>query len=108
MEIMMRVLSTEEFYELKQDKGDFLLLDVRDAREHQICNLGGKLIPMNEVPDRIEELDKTQHIIVYCKSGGRSQLVGEFLETQGFKNVSNLAGGIMAWIDKYDPSMKKY
>ena len=86
--------------ELKQrrDKGeDVFVLDVREPWEYQIANIGGNLIPQNDVPQRLAELDRNREIVVQCKSGGRSQRIAEFLAQNGYSNVKNLAGGILAW-----------
>jgi adenylyltransferase/sulfurtransferase len=87
---------------------DVFVLDVREPHEYQIANLGAKLIPLGELPARTAELDKDKEIVVHCKSGGRSQKASEFLAQQGFKHVSNLAGGITAWSNDVDPSLPKY
>jgi sulfur-carrier protein adenylyltransferase/sulfurtransferase len=93
----------------RMDAGESLfILDVREPFEYQIANIGGKLIPQNEVPQRIGEIDRNQEIIVQCKSGGRSQRIAEFLKQSGFPNVANLAGGILAWSDEVDPRVPKY
>jgi sulfur-carrier protein adenylyltransferase/sulfurtransferase len=93
----------------RMDKGEPLfILDVREPHEYQICNLGGYLIPLGELPNRFGELDREREIIAHCKAGGRSAQAVEFLRQQGFKNVHNLAGGITAWSDKVDPSVPKY
>ena len=84
------------------------LLDVREAYEYAICNLGGLLIPLNDLPRRVTELDPARETVVYCRSGGRSAMAAEFLIASGFKNVKNLAGGILAWSAKIDPSMPQY
>ncbi len=97
--------------ELKQrmDAGDdLLILDVREPFEYQIANIGGKLIPQAEVPRRLAEIDPNREIVVQCKSGGRSQRIAEFLKKSGYENVANLAGGILAWSDQIDPSVRKY
>lgn len=65
-------------------------------------------MPVAQVPERLAELDKEQHIIVHCKSGGRSQRIAQYLSAAGFKKVSNLTGGIIEWIEKIDPSLQKY
>jgi sulfur-carrier protein adenylyltransferase/sulfurtransferase len=87
---------------------DLLVLDVREPFEYQIANIGGKLIPQNEVPQRLAELDRDREIVVHCKSGGRSQRIAEFLAQNGYTKVSNLAGGILAWADQIDPKVPKY
>lgn len=97
--------------ELKQrlDAGDNLLvLDVREPYEYQIANIGGKLIPQNDVPQRLAEIDRNREVVVHCRTGGRSQRVAEFLQQSGYSNVANLAGGIHAWSDEIDPSIPKY
>ncbi len=97
----------------KMDAGEeFFLLDVREPHEFQIANLQGYLIPVGELPGRVNELEEVrqagQEIVVHCKSGGRSQKAAEFLQQQGFKNVANVAGGILAWAGEIDPSVPKY
>src|SRR5579859_6789851 len=87
---------------------DIFILDVREPHEYQICNLGGYLIPVNDLPKRVNELDSSRQIVAHCKMGGRSAKAVEFLKQAGFKNVLNLAGGIAAWSDKVDPKVPKY
>ena len=97
--------------ELKQrlDKGDDLfVLDVREPHEYQICNLGGHLIPLNDLPKRVSELDSSREIVVHCKMGGRSAKAVDFLKQSGFTRVHNLAGGITAWAERIDPKVPKY
>jgi sulfur-carrier protein adenylyltransferase/sulfurtransferase len=97
--------------ELKQrlDAGDDLfVLDVREPLEYQICNLGGHLIPLNDLPKRVGELDPSRETVVYCKMGGRSAQAVGFLKQAGFAKVHNLAGGIDAWAERVDPKMPKY
>jgi sulfur-carrier protein adenylyltransferase/sulfurtransferase len=86
----------------------FLLLDVREPYEYQIAQIGGLLIPQNDLPNRLGELDKGREIIIHCRSGVRSQRAAELLKANGFQNVANLAGGILAWSDEIDPSVQKY
>jgi sulfur-carrier protein adenylyltransferase/sulfurtransferase len=87
---------------------DLFVLDVREPYEFAIAQIGGHLIPLNDVPQRISELDANREIIVHCKGGGRSQKAAEFLKQHGFQNVYNLAGGIGAWSEKIDPLVPKY
>jgi adenylyltransferase/sulfurtransferase len=97
--------------ELKQrrDAGeDVFVLDVREPYEYQIANIGAKLIPQNDVPKRLDEIDRNKEIVVQCRSGQRSQRIAEYLAQQGYGNVKNLAGGILAWADEIDPKMQKY
>ena len=93
----------------RQSAGEqVFVLDVREPHEFQIASIGGHLIPLNDLPQRVGELDREQNIVVHCKMGGRSQKAAEFLQQQGFRHVENLAGGITAWSEKIDPSVPKY
>ncbi|HEY2858423.1 MAG TPA: molybdopterin-synthase adenylyltransferase MoeB [Terracidiphilus sp.] len=93
----------------RMDAGeDVQLIDVREPHEYQIAQIGGKLIPQNDVPNRLAEIDRNREVIVHCKSGGRSQRISEFLQQQGYPRVANLAGGITAWSDEIDPTVPKY
>ncbi len=88
--------------ELKErlDKGEALnFLDVREEYEYEEENLGATLIPLGELPDRIEELEdwKNSEVIVHCRSGARSGRAKAFMESQGFTNVRNVLGGILAY-----------
>jgi sulfur-carrier protein adenylyltransferase/sulfurtransferase len=87
---------------------DVFVLDVREPHEYQICNLNGYLIPLGDLPKRVNELDSSREIVAHCRSGVRSGKAVDFLRQAGFKKVSNLAGGILAWADKVDPKMPKY
>jgi rhodanese-related sulfurtransferase len=91
------------------DRGDDLfILDVREPHEYQICNLHGHLIPLGELTRRASELDSSREIVVHCRSGARSAKAVEFLQKAGFRKISNLKGGILAWSDEVDPSVPKY
>jgi sulfur-carrier protein adenylyltransferase/sulfurtransferase len=87
---------------------DVQLIDVREPWEAQIAQIGGKLIPQNDVPNRLSEIDREREVVVHCKGGGRSQRIAEFLRQQGYERVANLAGGIGAWSNDIDPSVPKY
>ena len=90
--------------ELKErlDAGEDLhFFDVREEHEYEEDNLGAILIPLGELPDRMDELEdiKDEEIIIHCRSGARSGKAVKFLESQGFSNVRNVAGGILAYRD---------
>ena len=87
---------------------DAYLIDVREPYEYQIAQIGGKLIPQNEVPNRLAEIDRDREVIVHCRSGARSQRIAEFLKQTGYPRVVNLAGGILAWAEEIDPTVQKY
>jgi adenylyltransferase/sulfurtransferase len=84
------------------------LIDVREPYEYQIAQIGGKLIPQNDVPNRLAEIDRDREVVVHCRSGARSQRIAEFLVQAGYPKVVNLAGGILAWSNEIDPSVQKY
>src|SRR5437764_8704783 len=111
-EVEAEVTTSEmQVEELKQrlDRGeDLFVLDVREPHEYQICNLGGHLIPLGDLPNRVSELDTSKEIVAHCRSGVRSAKAVNFLRQAGFKKVHNLAGGILAWADRVDPTMPKY
>jgi molybdopterin/thiamine biosynthesis adenylyltransferase/rhodanese-related sulfurtransferase len=97
--------------ELKQrlDRGDdIFILDVREPHEYQICNINGYLLPLGDLPRRVNELDSSREIVAQCRSGKRSADAVEFLRKAGFRKIWNLKGGILAWSDEVDPSMPKY
>ena len=106
-QISVRELKTK-LDKRETNNDNFLLLDVREPYEYQIAQIGGLLIPQNDLPNRLGELDKDREIVVHCRSGARSQRAAELLQANGFKKVSNLAGGILAWSDEIDSSVQKY
>lgn len=86
-----------------------VLLDVREPWEWDICRLpGAQLIPMRDLPARLAELNKSAETVVICHHGVRSFHAARYLETAGFDNVINLAGGVAAWADEVDPAMPRY
>ena len=81
-----------------QDRDDVLLIDVREQWEYDEGHIPNiTLIPMNEVPARLSEIPTDKEVIVACRSGNRSSQVVEYLRQQGYDNVHNLQGGILAW-----------
>jgi adenylyltransferase/sulfurtransferase len=93
---------------LRSDHPPFLL-DVREANEWEICHLPGAVrISVNEIAERMNELDSAVEMVVYCRSGVRSARAVDLLRQAGFRKVKNLAGGILRWADDVDPSVPKY
>lgn len=84
------------------------ILDVREPWEYVIAHIGGRLIPQDEVPQRLAEIDRNREVIVHCHSGIRSQQIAELLKRSGYPRVANLAGGINAWSEEIDPKVPKY
>ena len=101
-------ISVEELKSRLDHGDDLYILDVREPNEYEIANIGGHLIPLAELPERISELDPYKEIIVHCKSGGRSARAVRFLQKAGFTNAKNLAGGIDAWAQRIDPQVPRY
>lgn len=100
---------TPEELKVRIDRGeDILIIDVREPHEYRINNLGGFLIPFNDLPKRMHEIDPERNIIVHCKMGGRSARAVTLLHQAGFQNIRNLVGGIDAWIERIDPTMTRY
>lgn len=100
--------------QLKQriDTGEpLVLIDVREAYEWSIANLaphGARLIPLAELPDRMAELDHGADIVVYCRSGGRSESAVRHMRAHGFERVWSLRGGLNGWAQDVDPSVPTY
>jgi molybdopterin/thiamine biosynthesis adenylyltransferase/rhodanese-related sulfurtransferase len=97
--------------ELKQkmDHGeDINVLDVREPHEYEVANIGVRLIPLGDLPQRLVELDQDEYFVVHCKTGGRSAKAVKLLQDAGFHNVYNVKGGITAWSEEIDPSVPKY
>jgi len=101
----MKEITVQELKNLIDTKTDFQLIDVREPHEYEEANLGGELIPLSEVPNDFEKISKTKQVVVHCRSGKRSSNAINWLEqNQGFTNLYNLKGGIMAWAAEIDPS----
>jgi rhodanese-related sulfurtransferase len=94
---------------LEDDNQEHFLLDVREQNEFDYCQIeGSQLMPMNTIPNRLDELPKDKPIVTICHHGMRSQQVAQFLFHNGFTNVINLAGGVHAWANDVDTSMPTY
>jgi adenylyltransferase/sulfurtransferase len=88
---------------------DLLIVDVREPHEWDICHLeGARLVPLRTLPDVVETLPRDRTLVVHCKLGGRSAKAAEFLRARGFDRVLNLTGGIRAWTEQVDPTLRKY
>jgi adenylyltransferase/sulfurtransferase len=86
-----------------------VIIDVREPFEYEIARIEpSKLIPLTELPERLDELNRTAEIVAMCKSGVRSGRAIEFLQRSGFERAFNLEGGIDAWANEIDPTMQKY
>ena len=90
------------------DAGDDLfLLDVRELQEREISHIGGEFIPKDTVVQNLERSPRDREVIVYCRSGGRSQWVAQELKGKhGFERVLNLSGGMLGWAKEVDGSVR--
>ena len=108
-EMDVPTISATELRAKLDRKEKFVLVDVREPFEYDICNIpGSKLIPLGELPARLSELDSADDIVLHCKVGARSAKALRVLQEAGFRKLSNLRGGIDAWADEVDPSVPKY
>jgi rhodanese-related sulfurtransferase len=95
---MVQSITPEALEQWQQQHQVFALLDVREQAEHDYFNIGGKLIPMGEVWQRINELPTEMPLVVYCQKGIRSAIVIQRLQEKfGWKHLYNLQGGMAAW-----------
>lgn len=100
----MQTITVEEL-KARIDAGEKInLVDVREPHEYAEFNLGGLLIPLGKIQTmQVEEIEdlKDQELIIHCRSGQRSMMACMFLDTLGFKDTKNLAGGVLAWQEKF-------
>lgn len=94
------------------ENGDVpLLVDVREAFERRIADLpdhGQLRIPTGEFMQRVGEIDRDQDVVLYCRSGSRSEWAARVLFSRGFEKVLNLRGGVLGWRKDVDPSLQAY
>jgi sulfur-carrier protein adenylyltransferase/sulfurtransferase len=107
-EEIMKELSVEELDELRKSGEEFQLIDVREAYEKDIADIGGDHIPLGTIEDDLDKIRKDVKVVVYCRSGARSASAVKTLEQYDMDNLYNLTGGILAWADEIDSNMSKY
>tara|TARA_B100001750_G_scaffold235795_1_gene238790 strand:+ start:653 stop:973 length:321 start_codon:yes stop_codon:yes gene_type:complete len=106
---MIQEIDVKTLNEKISNKENFILLDVRTDSEYFLSNIEGAIhIPMNDIPNKLNTIDKSKEIIVQCKSGKRSAKVCQFLLNNNYENVKNLKGGIIAWANEIDPTIMVY
>ena len=109
--VMKEEIDVKGVRQLLDEEAEFLLLDCRNPDEREFAHIQkSEFIPMNELPNRVSELEphRDRHIVVYCHHGGRSDMVCQWLRSQGFSQVQNMLGGIDAWAVEVDPAMRRY
>jgi len=106
----MRQLSPQQVFELiEQSETKPVLIDVREDFENEICSIEGSIkIPLDTIPEALEELDPQQEYVLICHHGMRSQRAGMIMASHGFEKLINLVGGIDAWACNIAPEMKRY
>lgn len=112
----MQQVSPSQFNDWLQQAasvGQPLVLDVRETWECQLASIAPAgcevlIMPMQTIPARLMELDKSRPIACLCHHGGRSMQVASFLKQQGFSNITNISGGINAWSNQVDASVPVY
>jgi rhodanese-related sulfurtransferase len=105
----IKQISATELKTRIQNEPHLFLLDVREPNEFEYARIENiVLIPLNQIPQRLDELDPQQEMVVICHHGVRSQQACMYLVNSGFKNVSNLSGGIDAWSNDCDSSVPRY
>ena len=105
----VKKLSATELKNKIQQQENLFLLDVREPHEFKYAHIADSvLIPLNQIPARLDELDPQQEIVVICHHGMRSQQAANYLVQSGFKNIANLTGGLDAWSCDCDSSVRRY
>lgn len=91
-------ITPAELHQKLKDGQSWQLIDVREAWEHEAFNIGGLLIPLEEVVTRIDEIETGKPVVFYCEHGIRSALaIQRILQKRNFGNIYNLKGGMAAW-----------
>lgn len=103
---MKHEITSLQLKELIEKGEQIVLVDVREAYEHEGFNIGGTLIPLNQLRQRFRELDADKKIVVYCQRGNRSAYAVNFLVQRGFENAKTLAGGIEDWAGTVDQKLR--
>jgi len=103
----MKEITPAELHRMQDGKERFVLIDVREPYEVEICSIGGTSLPMSQLVDRIDEIPKDVPVVIHCRSGSRSAAVIDALSSRyGYTNLINLKGGILAYGAQVDPSLK--
>ena len=108
-EKVIKEITAKEMYDWQVKGEKFQLIDVREPHEYEIVNIGAELIPLGQVLDHADRIDRDRKVVIHCKMGGRSaKAIRELEEKFGFDNLYNLKGGILSYIDEVNPQLTKY
>lgn len=104
----MKEVTVQELKEMLDRHDEFQLIDVREPFEYEVSNLNGLNIPLAGIVIESDKIDRDKPVIIQCRSGKRSAQAVMLLEQQGFDNLANLQGGILAWKEEIDPELDVY
>lgn len=104
----MKEVTVQELKEMMDRNDEFQLIDVREPFEYEVSNLNGVNIPLAGIVIEADKLDRDKPVIIQCRSGKRSAQAVMLLEQEGFDNLANLKGGILAWKEEIDPELDVY
>ena len=106
---MVKEITVQELKKWIDEKKNFQLVDVRESFETDIASIGGDLIPLGQVLQNSEKIEKDRDVVIYCRSGRRSaEAILQLQNKDGYENLYNLQGGIIAWSQEIDPSIAIY
>ncbi len=102
-------ITPSQLNNMMENNPELYVLDVREPHEIAICAIEGThKIPLGQVAERYNEIPVDRPVVVHCKLGGRSAQAVEFLQSKGYTDIKNVAGGILGWIDEVDDSLQRY
>jgi rhodanese-related sulfurtransferase len=104
----MQSITVQELKQKRENNEEHQLIDVREPYEVDICTIDGENLPMGDIMGNMDKVRKDIPVVVHCRSGKRSAAVIEALERNGYSNLSNLEGGILAWVAEIDTSLSSY
>lgn len=104
----LQEISVQQLKQWMDSKKDFQLIDVREPFEHQLVNIGGKVVPLSRIEEHVDSIATDKPVVVYCKTGVRSAKAIKVLLAKGKFNLYNLSGGIIAYASEIDPNLPRY
>ena len=105
----VKEISALELYKWQVQGKKYKLIDVREPAEFKIVDIGGELIPLSTVANHADQIPRDMDVVIHCKTGPRSlKAIRELEEKFGFRNLYNLKGGILAYIDQVKPELTRY
>ena len=104
----IKEVTVQELKSWKEEGKDFQLIDVREQHEYDFVNIQGELIPLGDIMGRTEEISRDKDVVLMCRTGARSGTAVNALQQNGFNNLYNLKGGIVAWAKEIDTSLPTY